>query len=148
MLDAIPDLMFRIGKDGTFLDFVSAKGMETLLPPSEFIGKRMEDVLPPEVAEPSAEHHARAQRTGEIQIFEYQLLLNGEPHHFEARIAPCGADQTLSIIRDITERMRARLSNACVKTSLGEVSATASLGVAGWTPEDCADTKTTSKVAG
>jgi hypothetical protein len=45
LLDAIPDLMFRLRDDGTYLDFA---GDETMLasPPEELIGSNVHTVLP------------------------------------------------------------------------------------------------------
>ena len=51
LLDAIPDLMFRITADGTYVDFVG--DAELLANPwEEVVGGRMDDLLPPEVAGP------------------------------------------------------------------------------------------------
>ena len=51
LLDAIPDLMFRITADGTYVDFVG--DAELLANPwEEVVGGRMEDLLPAEVAGP------------------------------------------------------------------------------------------------
>ncbi|MGA9379197.1 MAG: GAF domain-containing protein, partial [Phormidium sp.] len=45
--------------------------------------------------------------TGEMQLFEYQLLRKGKNCDFEARIIRSKPDQVLAIIRDITERKSA-----------------------------------------
>lgn len=37
MLDAIPDLMFRMSRDGVFLEYKPAEGVETYVPSSEFL---------------------------------------------------------------------------------------------------------------
>ncbi len=37
VLDAVPDMMFQISKDGTYLDFIPAKGVAPLLLPNEFL---------------------------------------------------------------------------------------------------------------
>ena len=45
LLNAIPDLMFRISKDGTFVNFKAAKDNNLPLLPSEFLGKNLYEVL-------------------------------------------------------------------------------------------------------
>jgi len=59
--------------------------------------------------------------TGEIKIYEYELSIAGQARYFETRIVPCGEDQVLSIIRDITERklMEEEIINARKLESLG-----------------------------
>ncbi|MDP2858534.1 MAG: PAS domain S-box protein, partial [Bacillota bacterium] len=107
ILNAIPDLMFRISKDGTFLDYAAEKTGDLLVPPSEFLGKKVREVLPPKLARQCMHHAERALQTGDTQAFQYQLLLNGEMRDFEARIAATGEDEVLAIVRDITEQERA-----------------------------------------
>ena len=104
ILNAIPDLMFSISKDGIFLDFLATEGESLFIPPSEFIGKKVYEVLPTEVAQATMHNLEQALQTGDIQIFEYQLPIQGKIRDFDARIVASGEDQVLAISRDITER--------------------------------------------
>jgi PAS domain S-box-containing protein len=104
LLDAIPDMIFRIDRNGVYLDFIPAHGMRTLLPPPEFLGKPQHEILPPEIAEKSRHFIEKALDTGVIQVFEYELPLDGAPCFFEARLAPLDGDQVLGLVRDVTER--------------------------------------------
>ncbi len=101
LLNALPDWMFRIGRDGTFVNFKSGKS-ENLPMPTE-----LGEVLPKEVAGPMMDCVRRALSTSEVQIFEYQLLVNDNLLDYEARIAVSAANEVIAIIRDITERKRA-----------------------------------------
>ena len=66
LLDAIPDLMFRITADGVYVDFVG--DAELLANPWEdVVGGRMEDLLPADVAEPLMSTIRQALATGELQ---------------------------------------------------------------------------------
>jgi PAS domain S-box-containing protein len=107
LLDAIPDLMFRLSRQGIYLDFKAAKGLDPLVPPEKFLGKKVAEVMPAEVAKQAMHYVEQALHTGRTQIFEYQLLANNQPGDFEARIVACGKDEVLAIVRDITERKRA-----------------------------------------
>src|SRR4051812_48819980 len=51
ILRAIPDLMFVQTADGVYLDYQAKDARDLLLPPSEFLGRNMRDVLPPELSE-------------------------------------------------------------------------------------------------
>jgi PAS domain-containing protein len=106
-LDANPDLMFLIRRDGTYLDFRPAKGIPTYVEPHGFLGRQVRDVLPENVAEPSQYFIEQALVTRQPQCFDYELPLMGSPRSYEARIVPNGPDQVLVVVRDVTERSRA-----------------------------------------
>jgi diguanylate cyclase (GGDEF)-like protein/PAS domain S-box-containing protein len=106
-LEALPDMIFRISKDGIFIDFHADKTSKMLMPDSSFIGKIIWDILPPELSQPTRRCVEQALKTGQIQLFEYWLPKNGKRHDYEARIVKSGADEVLAIVRDITERKQA-----------------------------------------
>jgi PAS domain-containing protein len=107
LLDAIPDLMFRIRKDGTYLDFKGAKGSRKPLPMAGILGKKVQEVLPESLAKRTEAFIERAFQTKKPQVFEYSLLVNGKPDHHEARIVVSWEDEVLVIVRDITIRKNA-----------------------------------------
>ena len=106
-LDANPDLMFLIRRDGTYLDFRPAQNLPTYVEPTAFLGRQVRDVLPENVAEPSQHFINEAVVTRQPQCFEYDLLLMGNVRTCEARIVANGPDQVLVLVRDVTERSRA-----------------------------------------
>lgn len=103
LLDAIPDVIFRLGKDGTVLDFKAAKDSDLYTTPSQFLGKNIQQVLPPVVAE-LVMLCIQTLSTGEPQAIEYQLPINGILRDYEARIVASGDHEVMSIVRDITDR--------------------------------------------
>lgn len=107
LLNAIPDWMFRISRDGIFVNFKEAKNAHPPIPTKEFLGKNLYEVLPNEVAEPFMEGVNLALITGEMQIVEYQLLLNNKLLDYEARIAVSAKNEVMAIVRDITKRKQA-----------------------------------------
>jgi PAS domain S-box-containing protein len=107
LLNAIPDLMLRIGKDGTYLDFKGAKGSPKPLPMAGILGKKIPDVLPERLAKRTQAFIQRAFETKKPQIFEYRLLINRKLRHHEARIVVSWEDEVLAIVRDITQRKNA-----------------------------------------
>lgn len=104
MVEAIPDLIFRLDRKGVFLDY---NAPEELLarPPAEFLGRHLADVLP-EIAGEADRALGRALATGKMQNFEYRLEAPSGWRDFEARLVPIGEDEALAIVRDITERKR------------------------------------------
>ena len=78
-------MMFRVRKDGTLLEFKPAKGIEPLLPPNEFLGKTVSEVMPPEVAQQIMRYIERALDSGITQEFEYSLLQKGKTNHYATK---------------------------------------------------------------
>jgi len=104
MLDAIPDLMFLIGTDGVYRDYHARDPRFLYVPPERFIGKRIEDVMPPDLASLFMRELTDATRSKQTRVVEYSLPLNGEVRHYETRLVPCEPDTVLSMVRDITAR--------------------------------------------
>ncbi|MBI3584075.1 MAG: PAS domain S-box protein [Nitrospinae bacterium] len=107
LAETSPDMMFRLGRDGTFLDFKPAKGFEPYMPPDQFLGKRVSDVLPENVAIPAVDYMEKAFQTNKEQVFEYKLPIKGEVLDFEARLNVIAENEILAIVRDITEKKQA-----------------------------------------
>jgi PAS domain S-box-containing protein len=106
ILNAIPDIMFQISRDGIFLDYGANTG-NLYVSPSEFLGRNFRDILPPELAATTAAYIEKTMQTGLLQIYEYELLMSTGIHNFEARMIPCGDDAVLAIIRDVSARKKA-----------------------------------------
>ncbi|MCK5057998.1 MAG: PAS domain S-box protein [Candidatus Aminicenantes bacterium] len=106
ILEAIPDLMFLISRDGEFLSYeAAAKDLYT--DPAQFLNKNIYDVLPKELAELTMHYIRRSFESGKIQIFEYQLPTGSKAFDWEARMVKVSNDKVLSIIRDVTEHKQA-----------------------------------------
>jgi PAS domain S-box-containing protein len=106
LIDAFPDLIFRMSREGRYLEY-SGRPEDLAAPPEQLIGARFHDVLPTDVADLLLAGVVRAIDTGEIVSAEYQLELDGVPRDFEARIVKAG-DEAVVIGREFTERNRAQ----------------------------------------
>ncbi len=106
ILDAIPDMIFRLSRDGAYLDFIPGTGVEPVVPRDEFLGRRVHEVLPPEIAEEITLRVEMALQTGETQLYEHQVVVSGERRDWETRFAVSGDDEVLAIVRDVTTRRR------------------------------------------
>jgi PAS domain S-box-containing protein len=103
LLDAMPDLVFRIARDGTYLD-VQGDPSALVVPREQLIGQTVQDVLPPDVAERFLK--ALAARGKGVQTTEYRLMIDGQPRDFEARLVPSGDDEVVVIVRDFSASRR------------------------------------------
>jgi PAS domain S-box-containing protein len=101
LLDAIPDMIFEFKRDGTILQFIPSGTSTPLVPPEQFLGKTIREVLP-SVADQTAFAIERVLESGHVSAFEYQLLQEGETRTFEARISPLGTDTVLAMVRDVS----------------------------------------------
>lgn len=72
VLHAFPDVYFWLDTDGTVLDYHAADPSELYLPPEEFLGKRMQDILPDEVGTQFADSIAKVTETGSMASLEVQ----------------------------------------------------------------------------
>jgi PAS domain S-box-containing protein len=107
LLAAIPDLMFRIARDGTYLDFNAESDRDLATPPDQVIGRTVRQRLPREVADTISAAIECALAGDGVQTVEYELVLQGEHRHYEGRIVASGADEVLLIVREITDRKEA-----------------------------------------
>lgn len=106
ILNAIPDRMYILDSEGTYLD-CKVKNPEGLAVPLEnVIGSKVQNLLPEEVSAQILELTGQVLKTWNTQIFEYELILEEDLRVFEVRMTPSGNDQVLMIERDITERKR------------------------------------------
>jgi signal transduction histidine kinase len=106
LLNAMPDLLFRMGMDGTYHGVKAERSGLLAVPEDELLGASMHDVLPREVAHAILTAAQEAQRDGGVHTVEYQLELDGEPRDFEGRVVVAGPDEFLLIVRDFTDRKR------------------------------------------
>jgi two-component sensor histidine kinase/HAMP domain-containing protein len=107
LLDAIPDLIFRISNTGVYLDYKANLKDDLLAPAETFLGKTLAETLPPDIAQQSHTALQEALASDTIQAFEYQLALPAGPQIFEARLARSGPQEVTAIVRNITERKQA-----------------------------------------
>lgn len=105
ILSAMPDLMFVVSRDGTYLDYHARSPDQLLLPPEKFLGKNVSEVMPPELA--AEFHKCFEQASDKPSLLEYKLSLPDGEHAFEASIVTSEGDKRLAIVRDITERKQA-----------------------------------------
>lgn len=104
ILNAIPDIMFRITKEGVHIDCSFPKDSKFAVPRDHIINKTVESLLPPEVSKLEMSSIKKALEENEMQIIKYLLPQPDQTkRYFEARIIPSAKDDVLAIIRDTTD---------------------------------------------
>ena len=106
LVNAVPDLMFRVKSDGTILDYVPAKETGQFLDTTVPIGSNLHEIFP-DIAKGTMRYTKQALETGQTHTFEYTIVMNDSTLHYEARVVVSGEDETLTIVRDITDRKEA-----------------------------------------
>lgn len=105
ILEAIPDMIFRVSRNGTFLDFKAPREEDLMVEADKIVGSKMSDFFAGELLEKIIRGIDTALVKQETRLIEYQLEpLKGGLRDYEARIAPCGKEEVLIIVRDITDR--------------------------------------------
>lgn len=108
--EAVPDLMFRNKRDGTFVDYHATAQEMLAYDPKFFMGKTIRQVFPPYLADICMASIEKVLQSGKMDVFEYKLEVQGDERYFEGRMVPSGPDETLIIVRDMTERHHAEVA--------------------------------------
>ena len=104
VLDAIPDLMFRMKRDGTYVDYHAPQGTTLLVAPEKFLNHTSLEALEPSLARITMESIDKALTTGGLAQGEYSVTSDRGQRHFETRVVPVGSDEVLCFVREITAR--------------------------------------------
>ena len=107
LLDAIPDYMFRISRDGIYLDYHTHSPNDALTADGGIVGKHISAVLPPPVAAQLTTVIERVVETGVTETFEDETDDGGRRTFFESRVVRSGPDEVTTIVRDVTARHEA-----------------------------------------
>lgn len=109
LLDAVPDPMILVARDGTYLDVRAddRSKRELLRPPEELIGRNVRDVLPHPLADDVMGWIEQTLAEGGATTFEYEIEIDGVNRWKESRMMRSGPDEAVTILRDFTEQRRA-----------------------------------------
>jgi two-component system NtrC family sensor kinase len=129
LLQAIPDLIFRLRGDGTYIDFSCSTNEATLLKPEDFVGRNIRELSVPQVLKDlTISNLERVLREGILAIYDYEIDMPQGRQSYEARLIRSGPDEAVSIIRNVTERRlmeerQSQLIQAEKLASLGQMAA-------------------------
>ena len=109
LLEAMPDLLFRISSDLTFLDYrdPTTKGID--VPPDQFLGKRLDAFLPPEIVKLVEPNLLETLATNQVVTYPSFYDYEDGRHTFDNRVVKSGPAEVVLICRDTTEQTRAEI---------------------------------------
>lgn len=106
LISALPDLVMRINRDGVYLDFFTTSTFKVMGNRDLLIGTRVEESLPPDLAQRRMAAIQAALQTGELQVYEQDVWIDGVLQTEECRVVVCGENEVLVIGRDVSDRKR------------------------------------------
>lgn len=106
VFQAIPDLLFRLDRDGLILDYQTGVATEFYLQLEKLLGKRIQDVLLNQTGDIFREALQHVRQTDSMISIEYSLIMGGRKNYYEARLSPLLENQIVAIIRNVTEPKR------------------------------------------
>ncbi|AKT43088.1 STAS domain-containing protein [Chondromyces crocatus] len=117
ILHAVPDLFFQLRSDGTIVRSISRYATDFYVPPEEFLGKRMQEVLPEPLNGAITEVLHDVGTSREMRKLEYALpRKDGSDAWYEARLIPLEQEDVIVVVRDMTahrhDKEELRLLNA------------------------------------
>ncbi|WP_434686806.1 PAS domain-containing protein [Pseudanabaena minima] len=103
ILEAIPDLLLRVHRDGSCLDFI----VSSITDKNQFvpIQHHLSEVLPADLLQRQLQAIEQAIATNQLQIYKHQLLKFGKLAYEEVRVAAINSNEALVIVRDITDQV-------------------------------------------
>ncbi len=104
IVNAFPDLYFRLNREGQILDYKAASGSDLYVSPETFLGKPVQEILPPEVGNKIYNSINQVLEEKALVSVEYSLSLEQGQQSYEARLLPFLEDQVIAIVRNITDR--------------------------------------------
>ena len=110
LLNAIPDLVFVMDKNGTYLEcFAKDESFSLHHPLNSIVNKSVWEMLPASSAANVMNTIEKVLKSKEIQIVEYSLKINGEVRYLEARMVLYEEEKVMQIVRDMTDKKTAEL---------------------------------------
>ncbi len=103
IVQALPDVVFRLNEAGIFMDCEGGDAHQLLSDPSIFIGKHLSEILPYEITKSSLEKIKATLENNELQMLEYVLGEQEEAQYFEVRFTKASGDEVFAILRDVSE---------------------------------------------
>ncbi|HEY8172793.1 MAG TPA: PAS domain-containing protein, partial [Dehalococcoidia bacterium] len=103
MVGAIPDMVFRISREGRFLDVSAGPASGLMVPRETLVGRKIDAGMTGRADEALALVRA-ALDTGTVQTADFSHETPTGRRYYESRYSASGDDEVVVITRDITER--------------------------------------------
>lgn len=112
---SMDDLLFTLDAEGRFEEYVQPRHRGLLVPPEQFVGRSIHDVLPPQLAGPLSTILQATAESGDTRQMDYEVDLEGEHTWWSARVSPrhdrTGRLAGFTIVsRDVTQMRLAQMA--------------------------------------
>jgi len=110
IVDAMPDSVVRMSRDGTILDFkLDTPEENEEWHATGLLNASISDAMGEEIGRRAIEYAQRTLETNTMQVFEIRSIgrYTGVMRDLEVRMVVCGQDEVMTITRDITEQKAA-----------------------------------------
>jgi PAS domain S-box-containing protein len=107
LVEALPDLLARLSKDGIYLEFGASPTFRVVGKLPELVGTHVSESLPPVAAQQRLDAITQALATQTIQFYEQDLSTAEKIHIEEVRVVPYRDDEVLALVRDISDQKAA-----------------------------------------
>jgi PAS domain S-box-containing protein len=107
IVNALPDLMFKVDREGRVTDYHTPSSDDLFVSPETFIGKKYTDLLPEEAIRAVEAAITEAARSGSHRGAIYQLSMPGGVRWYELSVGTMGGETGDFVVlsRDVTRRM-------------------------------------------
>jgi PAS domain S-box-containing protein len=108
IVKALPDWLFLLSRECEFIEFHAKDQRHLLMSPEQFIGRRIGEVLPPELAARLSTCVSEALQSDQLITLEYSITIGDGLRFYEVRAVPSDRDRVLCLVRDMTDHKRAQ----------------------------------------
>lgn len=104
VIEAIPDLIFVMDRQGTYLEYYASANEELILANEQIVNSNLRDAFSGKEYEKHKQKLDECFQGGELVTYEYSVLMNGHENFYEARLKQISENKALAIIQNITEK--------------------------------------------
>ena len=104
IMESMPDLAIQMDLDGRYLSMTGGASVRVKRPFKELTEFTINDFMPSKLSEQRLYYAHKAVESGETQIYEQEIEIDGDHRIEEVRVARLNDREVLTIIRDITDQ--------------------------------------------
>lgn len=132
IVNALPDLIFILSKDGIFLDYHASEPKRLAYKPEYFLGKPFREIFDAELADRMAAALSTITAGNKLERIEYTLPMGPDVAHFEATFTPLDRERCMVVVRDTTGKKQQELRLRESENNLAAAQRIAELGSWQW----------------
>jgi PAS domain S-box-containing protein len=116
LIEAMPDMIFVMHRDGTVLEIFGAIPEQLIAPDEQLIGASIKNCFEPDEFNRHIQIYKQCIEKNENGLIEFELTINGKRMYFESRVQPLDNERLLTVVRDKTgqKQLLERISDGFV----------------------------------